>query len=284
MTRAIERLVVCGVDGERSGRRAAGTISCATRSSRRRQEPADDGDGDGAALPQDPGRAPRQASRSTQAPRAALLPPWLTHEGRRRRPRARRSRRQPVDDRRGAAACSAQREARRRALRRGNARASADAVAAGHSAGGARRGGAALPRAAGHGFQRGRARGDRRSRCWRCSTTRASRRCSRPAAAPKCRSSAPPPGPRRVRPGRPPGGDAGRRADRRLQDQSAGAAPRIEDAPADLCPPARALPRGAVRLYPGRPVRAALVWTDTPDLMEIPAAELDAALGILTSA
>ena len=32
-----------------------------------------------------------------------------------------------------------------------------------------------------------------------------------------------------------------------------------------------------MRLYPGRPVRAALVWTDTPDLMEIPAAELDAA-------
>jgi ATP-dependent helicase/nuclease subunit A len=33
-----------------------------------------------------------------------------------------------------------------------------------------------------------------------------------------------------------------------------------------------------MRLYPGRPVRAALVWTDSPDLMEIPAADLDAAL------
>ena len=32
------------------------------------------------------------------------------------------------------------------------------------------------------------------------------------------------------------------------------------------------------RLYPGRRVRAALLWTDTPDLMEIPAADLDAAL------
>ncbi len=39
-----------------------------------------------------------------------------------------------------------------------------------------------------------------------------------------------------------------------------------------------------MRLYPGRPVRAALLWTDTPDLMEIPAADLDAALAILTSA
>ncbi len=32
------------------------------------------------------------------------------------------------------------------------------------------------------------------------------------------------------------------------------------------------------RLYPGRRVRAALLWTDTPDLMEIPASDLDAAL------
>lgn len=38
------------------------------------------------------------------------------------------------------------------------------------------------------------------------------------------------------------------------------------------------------RLYPGRPVRAALLWTETPDLMEVPAADLDAALAILTSA
>ena len=36
------------------------------------------------------------------------------------------------------------------------------------------------------------------------------------------------------------------------------------------------------RLYPGKTVRAALVWTDTPALMEIPAADLDAA-AILTS-
>jgi ATP-dependent helicase/nuclease subunit A len=33
-----------------------------------------------------------------------------------------------------------------------------------------------------------------------------------------------------------------------------------------------------MRLYPGRPVRAALLWTDTPELMEIPAGDLDAAL------
>jgi ATP-dependent helicase/nuclease subunit A len=37
-------------------------------------------------------------------------------------------------------------------------------------------------------------------------------------------------------------------------------------------------------IYPDRPVRAALVWTETPDLMEIPAHSLDAALARLTSA
>jgi ATP-dependent helicase/nuclease subunit A len=38
------------------------------------------------------------------------------------------------------------------------------------------------------------------------------------------------------------------------------------------------------RLYPGRRVRTALLWTDTTDLMEVPGADLDAALAILTSA
>jgi ATP-dependent helicase/nuclease subunit A len=37
-----------------------------------------------------------------------------------------------------------------------------------------------------------------------------------------------------------------------------------------------------MRLYPGRPVRAALLWTEVPLLMEIPAPALDAALSQLT--
>ncbi len=37
-----------------------------------------------------------------------------------------------------------------------------------------------------------------------------------------------------------------------------------------------------MRLYPGRTVGAALVWTETPQLMEIPADALDAALKSLT--
>jgi ATP-dependent helicase/nuclease subunit A len=34
------------------------------------------------------------------------------------------------------------------------------------------------------------------------------------------------------------------------------------------------------KLYPDRPVRAALIWTDVPDLMEIPAAALDQELAL----
>jgi len=36
--------------------------------------------------------------------------------------------------------------------------------------------------------------------------------------------------------------------------------------------------RVLMRLYPDRPVRAALLWTDTPELMEIPAELMDSAL------
>ena len=37
------------------------------------------------------------------------------------------------------------------------------------------------------------------------------------------------------------------------------------------------------KLYPDRPIRAALVWTDVPDLVEISAAMLDQALAAVTS-
>ena len=37
------------------------------------------------------------------------------------------------------------------------------------------------------------------------------------------------------------------------------------------------------QLYPHKTIRAALVWTDVPDLMEVPATKLDAALARVTS-
>ena len=49
---------------------------------------------------------------------------------------------------------------------------------------------------------------------------------------------------------------------------------------------AQALPRPAFAQagYPDRPVRAALIWTDVPDLMELSAEVLDAEIARLTSA
>jgi ATP-dependent helicase/nuclease subunit A len=38
------------------------------------------------------------------------------------------------------------------------------------------------------------------------------------------------------------------------------------------------------QIYPGRPVRAALIWTDLPDLMEIPARLLEERIAALTPA
>ena len=37
------------------------------------------------------------------------------------------------------------------------------------------------------------------------------------------------------------------------------------------------------KIYPDRPIRAALVWTELPDLMELPADMLDQALVRITS-
>jgi ATP-dependent helicase/nuclease subunit A len=58
---------------------------------------------------------------------------------------------------------------------------------------------------------------------------------------------------------------------------------RLEDAPPAYIRQL-ALYRAVVgELYPDRPVRAALIWTDVPDLMEIPAAVLDHELKTVTS-
>ena len=114
------------------------------------------------------------------------------------------------------------------------------------------------------------------------STTRASPRCSRPAAAPKFPSRATSPA-ARVRRGGPPRGHARGRADRRLQNQPPGAANLAETRTAmRLREATRALPRGAHRLYPGRPVRAALVWTERRNCWNSREA-LDCALANLTS-
>jgi ATP-dependent helicase/nuclease subunit A len=53
---------------------------------------------------------------------------------------------------------------------------------------------------------------------------------------------------------------------------------RIEDVPKPYLRQIALYRALLARLYPDRPVRAALVWTEVPDLMEISSAALDAAL------
>jgi ATP-dependent helicase/nuclease subunit A len=57
---------------------------------------------------------------------------------------------------------------------------------------------------------------------------------------------------------------------------------RVDDVP-DAYVTQLALYRAVLsELYPAKPVRAALVWTDVPDLMELSAAALDAALAAVS--
>ena len=115
----------------------------------------------------------------------------------------------------------------------------------------------------------------RRAGAGACSTIRASPSCSAPAAAPRCRSSA-----------------ASRATARTIAvsgqvDRLAVTADAvlIADYKTNRPPPRRledvppayvtqlALYRAVLgQLYPGKAIRAALVWTDVPDLMEISAA------------
>ena len=111
---------------------------------------------------------------------------------------------------------------------------------------------------------------------------RASRRCSRPAAAPRSRSSDGWSG----RAGRP--ALVSGQIDRLVVTDSEVL---IVDFKTNHAPPSQPAeaPRGYVRqlalyravlgkLYPQLPVRAALLWTETPELMEISAPALDAEL------
>jgi len=59
---------------------------------------------------------------------------------------------------------------------------------------------------------------------------------------------------------------------------------RIEEVPAAYVEQLAAYRAVLQRLYPDRPVRAALIWTEGPDLMELSAALLDRALAIHVAA
>jgi ATP-dependent helicase/nuclease subunit A len=59
---------------------------------------------------------------------------------------------------------------------------------------------------------------------------------------------------------------------------------RIEDVPQAYIRQLALYRAVLTKLYPGKLVRAALIWTEVPDLMEFSAATLDAALAQVTSA
>ena len=95
---------------------------------------------------------------------------------------------------------------------------------------------------------------------------------------------------RLARPGRPPALVSGQ-IDRLVVTPERGPDRRLQDQPAPPSLPAEA-PPGYVRqlalyravlrkLYPQLPVRAALLWTETPELMEISAPALDAQLAAI---
>ena len=132
--------------------------------------------------------------------------------------------------------------------------------------------GAALPGAAGARPRRGRAGRRCWRRPWRSWTTPISRRCSARARRPKCRSSAlRRPGARcRARStGWSSTDDA--RADRRLQDAAPAAARARPRCPPTYLDQLAAYRAAIARIYPGREIRCALLWTDGPRLMPISA-------------
>ncbi len=59
---------------------------------------------------------------------------------------------------------------------------------------------------------------------------------------------------------------------------------RIEDVPPAYVRQLALYRAVLTKLYPGKRVRAALIWTEVPDLMELSGEALDAALAQVTSA
>jgi ATP-dependent helicase/nuclease subunit A len=58
---------------------------------------------------------------------------------------------------------------------------------------------------------------------------------------------------------------------------------RIKEVPSDYVRQLSLYRAVLMKLYPDRPVRAALIWTEVPDLMELSAKDLDEALRAVTS-
>ena len=82
---------------------------------------------------------------------------------------------------------------------------------------------------------------------------------------------------------RPSGGDRKRSPDRRFQDQSDPAAHGSTRRQPPISASSHFIVRFSRRLYPQRTIRTALLWTETPEFMEISAAALDAELSSIAN-
>ncbi len=286
MTRAIDRLIVCGAEGERG--RPEGCwwdLVSAALQPVSVEEPADDGDGkvwryrktpqlaldrrpakcglggarrDASGLARARGAPPRRRRSCRCRPRAPTTKPRWSARGRRAAARHARRRSPAATSCTGCCSRCPTFRARRAPRRRDG-----------------------IWRATAKTFQRRGMRADARAGAAACSRIRASPSCSRAGS----RAEVPIVGRlthdgrthRGVRPGRPPGRHRRRGPDRRLQDESPGARGASTTCPAYVAQ--LALYRAVLgQLYPGKAIRAALVWTDVPDLMEVSAAALDQAL------
>ena len=253
MTRAADRLVVCGVDRREQARREGCWYELVAGALKRavccRPEPADDGDGEVRRYRKTvrmPRRAPQHPAARRRRP--ITMPGWLN--ARLTPTPVRAAPIKPsgfVDDPDATAAACAPREARRRAHPARQHRAPADAVAAGHSGRCAGRRGAPPYRTAEHGLHASPSAPRSCDRRWRLlGDPRFA-----PLFAPGSRAEVPIVGriewPHRDRRGRPAGGRTRHGPDRGLQDQPSGAAQPRGDAGAlsGLCRAAGALPRRA---------------------------------------
>ena len=188
MTRAAERLIVCGTKGVNKIPEGCWHQLVLDALKPESVEAADDGDGKVLALQQERRRAAAPAEADVPAARNSRCPPGCA---RRCRPSVRRRARRAVrcqarTSRALPAAATATRRLRRGTLVHRLLQSLPDIPAARRAGGDARRISAApeknLP------AEERAALADQVMQ--RCSTTRASPRCSRPAAAPRCRSSA----------------------------------------------------------------------------------------------
>jgi len=286
MTRAIERLVVCGRKASVAVRRVAGfNLVADALQPISDKEPAEDGEGDVWRYRPTPPRAGApNASAGLAAAMPHDLPPWLGQAVPAATPPilplspSRAYDEETVRVRPPAGAAAVERE---KAMARGVLVHRLLQSLPGHSTRGAGRRRPAASGAQRQRIQRRGARGHARagaSRARRFAFLRGVL-AREPRRGP---DRGAPPRPAGLRPSGPPGRDRRCRAYSGLQTNRP-APERFEDVPPAYTRQLALYRAVLAELFPDKTIRAALLWTEIPDLMEIPAAAMDRELAAVTS-